>query len=201
MSTVTFQFEGDAPLEVPLREFDAEQYIAMAEAGVFDPPVGEPRCRVDLFEGVVITMSPSGSDHNFIVMRFTDLFAGFVSKFMLSVQGTLRVDRRHVLDPDFMLLKPRELSYRRALPAPTDVALLVEVADSSLRNDEQIKRPVYASAGIPDFWLVDVGAEKIVVYRQPQGNTFADVQTYAGDDQIAPLATPGFKVRVADLFA
>ena len=186
----------DAPeLELPLRQFSADEYMAMTAAGVFDE-----RKRVELIGGYVVDMSPANADHNYIVMRLNELFMPLAGRFRLWIQGTLAVDRRHVYDPDFMLLRLRTPSYKAALPTPADVALVVEVAGTSLDRDARVKLPVYAAAGIAEYWIADVQREVLIVHRHCQGQTYGEIRELAGDEQIAPLAAPELLVTVRELF-
>lgn len=196
MATISFDFSGAGNVEVPLRQFDADEYIAMAEAGVF-----EQRPRAELIGGYVVDMAPSGSDHNSVIMQVNELLAPLMSQFKASVQGTLKLDRRNVFDPDFMLLRRRPEGFRRSLPTPDEVALLIEVSSSSLGRDAGVKRPIYATHGISDFWIVDVDRETLIVHRQPSGTAYADVCEYVGESAVSPLAAPGFSITVRDLFA
>jgi Uma2 family endonuclease len=196
MATVSFSMPGSGSVELPLRQFDADEYMAMVGAGVF-----EPRGRVELIGGYVVDMSPANSDHNYIVMRFIELFVPLMPQFKVWVQGTLHVDRRNVFDPDFMLLRSREQSYRDALPTPADVALLIEAAGSSLRKDTGVKLPIYAKNGIQDYWIADLDREVLIVHRQPSGKAYADRQEYAAGSNISPLAAPEFSIAVANVFA
>jgi Uma2 family endonuclease len=195
MATISFSTMGASQVELPLRQFDAEEYLAMAEAGVF-----EARRRVELIGGYIVDMSPAGPDHNFVVMRFPRLFATVMPQFEFWVQGTLRIDRTHVLDPDFMLLRARQESYRDAHPTAADVALLIEVAASSLGRDAAVKMPIYAAAGITDYWIADVDRDVLIMHRQPAGNRYKDIQEYSGNAAVNALATPGLTIQVAQIF-
>jgi Uma2 family endonuclease len=195
MATVNFSMTGDVPVELPLRQFGADEYMAMVDAGVFDQ-----RCRVELIEGYIVDMAPAGPEHNYVIMRFPRLFAALMADFELWIQGTLGVDRRNVFDPDFMLLRPRKLSYKKALPGPADIALIVEVAGSSLRRDAGVKLPIYANHGIEDFWIADLDREVLVVHRKPQEGAYLDKQEFSGDSLIAPLAAPEFQIAVRAIF-
>jgi Uma2 family endonuclease len=195
MATITFDLSGSGHVEIPLRQFDADEYIAMAEAGVF-----EQRPRAELIGGYVVDMAPSGSDHNSVVMQVIEVFAPLMTQFKFSVQGTLKVDRQNVFDPDFMLLHRRAEGFRRSLPTPGEVELLIEVSSSSLGRDAGVKLPIYAKHGITDFWIVDVDRETLIVHRKPSSNTYGDVSEYSGDATVSPLAAPEFRVTVHDLF-
>jgi Uma2 family endonuclease len=195
MATVSFTTTGVSQIELPLRPFDADEYMVIVEAGVFEGR------RVELIEGFVVDMAPSGPDHNYVILRFPRHFATLLGNFELCIQGTLRVDRRNVFDPDLMLLRLEGRNYKEALPAPADVALVIEVSDSSLRRDTGVKLPLYARYGIPDYWIADLQREVLIVNRQPSGDSYQQVQEFSGDATISPLASPDFVVRVGDLFA
>jgi Uma2 family endonuclease len=195
MATVFFSTAGPSPIELPLRQFDAEEYIAMAEAGVI-----EAEQRVELIGGYVVDMSPANPDHNYVIMRFPRLFAALMTEFELWIQGTLRVDGHNVFDPDFMLLRPRAQSYKDALPTPADVALVVEVAGASLQRDAGIKLPLYAKYGIADYWIADLDRDVLVVHRQPHGSKYAVIREYAGDEPVSPLEAPELSITPAQVF-
>lgn len=195
MATVSFSMTGSGSVELPLRQFDADDYMAMVEAGVF-----EPRGRVELIGGYVVDMSPANSEHNYVIMRLNELFVPLMPQFKVWIQSTLRIDQRNVFDPDLALLRLREQSYKAALPTPADIALLVEVAGSSLRTDAGVKLPIYAKHGIQDYWIADLDREVLIVHRQPDGKNYADKQELASNARVAPLAAPEFLIAVADIF-
>jgi Uma2 family endonuclease len=195
MATVSFTMTGASQVELPLRPFDADEYMVIVETGLFEGR------RVELIEGFVVDMAPSGPEHNYVILRLPRHFAGLLANFELCVQGTLRVDRRNVFDPDLMLLRLHTKNYKEALPSPADVALVVEVSGSSLRRDAGVKLPLYAKYGIPDYWIADLEREVLIVHREPNGDAYQQIQEFAGDAKIAPLASPDFVVRVGDLFA
>jgi Uma2 family endonuclease len=195
MATVSFSMTGSGSVELPLRQFDADEYMAMVEAGVF-----EPRGRVELIGGYVVDMSPANSEHNYVIMRLNELFVPLMPQFKLLIQGTMRVDQRNVFDPDFALLRLREQSYKVALPTPADIALLVEVSGSTLLKDTGVKLPIYAKYGIQEYWIADLDREILIAHRQPSGKAYAYRQEYAAGSNIAPLAAPEVSIAVADIF-
>ncbi|MEX2171284.1 MAG: Uma2 family endonuclease [Pirellulales bacterium] len=181
---------------LPLRRFTADEFIAMAQSGAFDE-----RHRVELIEGLVVDMSPSGSPHNHLLMNLTEVFAPIIQQFRLAVQATLRVNDSQVYDPDFMLLRRKANGYRDALPVPDNVELLIEVAESSWDRDSKVKLPVYATAGIADYWIVDIARELLIVHRSPEGNRYSDFRELRPGDIIVPLALPDFTLDVSRVFA
>lgn len=195
MATVSLPTAGATPIELPLRRFDADEYMAMAEAGVF-----AAQRRVELIGGYVVDMSPAGAEHNYIVQKLNSLFLSLIDQFNFRVQGTLQVDAHHVVDPDFMLLTLRVDGYRNALPAPGEVALLVEVADSSRYRDANVKLPIYAAAGVAEYWIADIAREALVVHRQPSDKQYVDVREFTRDDEVSPLAAPSFRITANQVF-
>lgn len=92
--------------------------------------------------------------------------------------------------PDVVLLRPPLSQYWARLPRPGDVLLLVEVADTSYRYDREVKLPLYARAGVPEAWIVDLTRNVVDVFRQPSQAGYASIQQITRGGTIAPLAFP-----------
>jgi Uma2 family endonuclease len=103
-------------------------------------------------------------------------------------------------EPDIALLRPRPDFYRSSHPTPADIFLIVEVADSSLAYDTQIKLPLYARHSIPEVWLADLPNRRFMVHRTPTPTGFQDVQTLTDLSALTPLLLPGVTVDLPDLF-
>ena len=104
------------------------------------------------------------------------LVTGVGDRALVWVQGPARLAIDSVPEPDLALL--RSHSYRRGAPRPDDVLLVVEVAESSLRYDQTVKLPLYAGAGVPEYWIVSVEGEWIEVCRSPAGESICtDIST------------------------
>lgn len=101
--------------------------------------------------------------------------------------------------PDLTLLKLRPDFYAAAHPGPEDVLLVVEVAETSSDYDRQAKIPLYAQAGIPEVWLVDLQEEMVEIYRKPSPQGYGQVQRARRDQRIAPEAFPDLELSVGDL--
>ena len=98
------------------------------------------------------------------------------------------------------MLKPRADDYATATPRASDVLLIIEVSDSTLREDREIKAPLYAESGIPECWLVDLVGRAVEVYRQPQGGRYARVRLIGPDGTLDIEALPGATLAAGDLF-
>lgn len=112
----------------------------------------------------------------------------------------IAIDEYNHPEPDVCVtrLPTRDYLYR-GNPAHSDMRLIVEVSDTTLWRDRNTKARIYGSAGVPDYWVLDVNNSRLFVYRQPNADGYADVQEYNESDSIAALAAPNNPIRVADL--
>ena len=171
------------------RLFTVDEFHRMAEAGI----LGEDD-RVELVEGELIEMTPIGSRHAACVNRLVKLLSS-LEAYLLSVQNPVSLDPRTELQPDIALLKPRPDFYASAHPRPRDVVLIIEVADTSAAADREVKLPLYAKAGIPEVWLVDLPGGVIEVYRDPGESAYRTAQPLHPGDPALPI--PGTTLRLA----
>ena len=178
-----------------LRRFSSSDYLQMVEAGVLGP-----EDHVELIGGMIVEMSPAGIPHNHFLIRLIEIFALLVGSYQLSVQGTLRVSDGNIFDPDFMLLKYRPDGYKENLPTAEDVVLIIEAAETSLKKDVTHKLPIYAAAGITDYWIADLKEEVLLVHRDPHQSTYRSVETLQKDASVSPLAVPEFSVELLQAF-
>jgi Uma2 family endonuclease len=154
--------------------------------------------RVELIGGQVVEMSPIGDRHANCVRRLIRAFAPHVDVAIIDVQSTLVLGEHDAPQPDLTVLKPRADAYLHH-PRPPDTLLVIEVADSSLAYDHDVKVPRYAGAGIPEVWLVDVVADAISVYRGPGPDGYSDIVTVARGDIVRPLRLPGIALAVDEI--
>ena len=150
-----------------------EEFHRMVEAGVFPEDL-----RLELVEGDLVEMSPIGPKHAATVRRLTAHFASLAARgeALLSIQNPLVVGASE-LYPDLALLRPDPEDYRFRHPEGKDALLVVEVADTTLRYDLDTKLPLYAKAGVPEVWVVDLPGGRVLVHRKPQGEGYGEVRT------------------------
>ncbi len=170
--------------------FSAEDFHKMAEAGI----LGEDD-RVELIRGEVVELSPIGKRHAYVLNTLVDLLSPLRSNAVLSVQNPLVLFPDTEVYPDLVLLRPPRTQYRDRLPEAKDVLLVVEVAETSLDHDLKVKLPLYAKAGIPEVWVVDLVREKVHVFRKPQGEGYGEAQALE-DGELEAL---GLKVPVKEV--
>jgi Uma2 family endonuclease len=190
--------EHEDGMAVALRRkrFTLDEYHRMGEVGILHEDD-----RVELIEGEIVEMTPIGSRHAATVGRIHNVLARVLGEraIVWSQNPVILPHLVSVPQPDALVLAPRADGYARALPEPSDVRLLVEVADSSLAYDRGLKIPLYARAGVAEVWLVDVEARDITAHRAPGGRRYADVRSVRIDRRLAPLAFPDISVAVAEL--
>ncbi|MBI2760266.1 MAG: Uma2 family endonuclease [Chloroflexi bacterium] len=180
---------------VTRRRFTVEDYERMVAAGIL-----EEDDRVELIEGDIIEMAAAGGRHIWCVVRLTNWLGTHLSgRALVSVQNPIRLSRHSEPEPDIALLRLPSGPSSDDVPAANQVLLLIEVADTSLAHDRQTKLPLYAVAGIPEVWIVDLGSGRIEVYRQPVDGSYSVTTAHGRDDVIAPLAFPDLAIPCAEI--
>ncbi len=163
--------------------FTVEDYHRLGELGVLSEEV-----RTELLNGNIVEMSPINSLHAGTVNRIGRLLADLLEDaVLLSVQNPVSLSVYSEPEPDISLLRPRPDFYAASHPTPADVLCLIEVADTTVVKDRSVKIPLYAAAGIPEVWLVDLPAACVEVYAQPEGDQYLQVAVY---DRSAVLQSP-----------
>lgn len=153
------------------RRFSVEDYYCLAEIGLIGPDE-----RTELLDGEVVFLMPINSPHAGCVNRLTRTLSRHLSEVaIIAVQNPVRLDRFSEPQPDISVLRLRDDSYGNSHPEPPDVFALIEVADSSLDLDRQLKVPLYAEAGIAEVWLVDLVNSAVEVYREPDARGYRSV--------------------------
>jgi Uma2 family endonuclease len=182
--------EQPGALSVTLQErlFTVEEFERIVESGIF----GEDE-RVELIEGRIVQMNPIGDDHAWNVNRVTMIFARGADV-IVAAQNPVRLGDRITPQPDLAVLRPDVRQNRK--PEPADILLLIEVADSSLKYDRQVKASLYARANIPELWIIDVKGERVESYRDQSPVGYRTVRLYLRGEQLAPAFKPDLLVDV-----
>ncbi|HLP91609.1 MAG TPA: Uma2 family endonuclease [Nostocaceae cyanobacterium] len=176
-------------------QFTVTQYHKMNEAGILTEDD-----RVELIRGEILKMSPVGKRHAACVKRLVDKLTKLLGQVMIiGVQDPIILNDLSEPQPDITLLKRRADFYETGHPQPQDILLLIEVADSSLDYDRDVKIPLYAENGILEVWLIDINAETITIYRQPTPTGYKDVQILQRGDSLSILAFPEINLTVNDV--
>jgi Uma2 family endonuclease len=185
-------------MEAPVlkRLFTVDEFHQMAEGGVF----GEDD-RLELLDGEIVQMTPIGTRHAGCVARLNDmLWARCHVVAIVNVQNPLVLSEGTEFYPDVALLRRRDDFYSTSHPRPSAVLLVVEVADTTANYDRRVKIPRYARAGVPEVWVVDLGARVIDVYAGPAGE-YRDQRRVGPGESLAIPGVPGQDLAVAEILA
>lgn len=181
--------------QIEPKRFNVTEYYKMAKAGIL-----KPDDRVELIEGAIIKMSPIGSPHAACVIRLTRLLSKSVAGAeILSVQNPVRLDDFSEPVPDIALLKPRKDYYAARHPMPADTPLVIEVADSTLLKDRNVKVPLYARAGIAETWLVNLPREIIEVYSDPLNGKYRKCEKFKRGEVVKSPTVKRLSLKVNEI--
>ena len=185
-----------AVVEVHRHLFTVEDFAQMGEAGIFG--AGD---RVELIDGEIREMTPIGPPHAAIVDRLAELLLGrLAGKANVRIQNPIRLGRYTEPQPDLVVARRRMDYYAGRHPEADDVLLVIEVADSSLLYDRVEKAPRYATARIPEVWLVDVSGATVIVYTDPGADGYAQERLVRPGEEIVSAAVAELRLPVGDVF-
>ncbi len=178
------------------RRFTVGEYHRMGETGILSEDD-----RVELIEGEIVEMTPIGSRHAGTVARIGHFFSQRLGeRIIVWVQNPVQLPLQDSEpQPDVTLLRPRSDFYTRSHPQAGDVFLLIEVMDASVERDRRVKLPLYATAEIPEVWLVDLNTDRVEVYRQPAAGGYGDARVVERGAPLAVEAFPDLMLTPADL--
>lgn len=188
---------SDTPPTVTRHRWSLEDWDAMIRTGV----LGEDD-HVELLEGEIVEMSPIGRGHSGITTCLMIDFATLATarRAGITCQNPVRIPGSDTeLHPDFMVMTWRDDKYAGRKVESSEALLVVEVADTSLRKDIEVKAPVYARAGIPECWIIDVNRRRVHVFRKPTERGYADC-TVVSAGTVASASFPDVEVSLAELF-
>lgn len=175
--------------------FNVEEYCRLVDAGILNE-----KDRVELIEGEIIQMSPIGKRHAACVDRAGELFTfAFKRRAIVSIQNPLRLNEYNEPQPDIAVLKRREDYYADRPRTPEDTFFVVEVSDTTLPYDMQVKIPIYARAGVAEVWVENLQENRLLICREPDGSSYNKQFVLDRGASIAPLAFPDIPFTVEEL--
>lgn len=187
--------EETVSVEVARHRFSVTEFLRLAETGILTEDDS-----VELIWGEIVEMSPIDVAHASTVNRLVQLLAKELEEqVILSVQNPLQLSDESLPQPDIAMLRPREDFYGEHHPGPEAVLLLIEVADTSLRYDREAKSVLYAAAGIADYWIVNLAAKHIEVYREPRPDGYRTTTRYMPGESLSPFAFPDVTLNVSEI--
>ncbi|MBC8102980.1 MAG: Uma2 family endonuclease [Cytophagales bacterium] len=159
--------------------------------------------RYELIDGEIVSKMGQNRPHaitvTLLIKWLVALFGGDFVQCQLPIEVESADRQTYQPEPDAAVLVQPVTAYVSAAPGPDDLRLLVEVSDSTLRGDLQTKAALYARAGVPEYWVLDVISRQLFVHRIPRGGAYAHIERYGEEESVATEAAPGSVVRIADL--
>jgi len=175
-------------LNESLRPLKVSEYMALAKLGAFEKE------RVELLRGRVVRMAPQGEEHSWVVQTMNNLLVEHFGRWA-AVRPALPLlaSDDSLPEPDFALVPKTSAPG----PHPMKALLLIEVSYSSLRIDRKVKAPLYAEGGSPEYWIVNVPAARLEVFRAPKAGAWTDHFSLTARDVIRPVAFPEVELPLA----
>ncbi len=183
------------------RRWTRAEYARLIETGVFHPDE-----RLELIGGELIVRERQGASHSLAIELINEaLRAAFGAGWRIRVQLPVALDDESEPEPDFSVVPgtPRQAPLD---PKPARPALVVEVAESTLAFDRNVKSSLYARARVPDYWIVNLVDRVLEIYREPAaaaeepfGWRYGQIQALHSGESVSALALPSTCVAVADL--
>jgi Uma2 family endonuclease len=177
------------------RRFTVAEYYCMGEAGILKPDE-----RTELIEGEIIVMPPIGPAHSAGGSRAErTLHERLGRRAIIRSQNPVRLPDDSEPQPDIVLARMDPEDYRAAHPRPEDIYLVVEISDTTLISDREKKLPLYARAGIPETWLMNLPDDRIEVYRDPASEGYRSITLVPRDGAVSPIAFPDVTIPCAEM--
>ena len=175
-------------------KWSLDDYHQMIESGLLDDR------SLELINGEIIQMSPEGIAHSF--------YCRGTAKYLRSLLGDrVEISEAHPItipnnsepEPDIAVLRTPDSLYQSRHPLPQDVFWLIEIANSTLTKDVGIKKDLYAQAGIPEYWVMNLQTSELLVFRDLINDEYRST-TCLDNGKISPLAFPDISIEISQLF-
>lgn len=180
-----------------LRPLTVADVDRLAETGAFHPDE-----RLELIQGVLVPMTAPGPQHSAVAAYINMLLTEIArqERTVVVPAGGFEADDVNLLSPDLLLMRPGAMSFGER-PKPKDVLLLVEISKSSLDLDMKAKAEVYAAAGVPEYWVVDVVQQRVFQHTQPKPDgTYDVIRMFSRGESVACTTLPNHTFPVETMF-
>ena len=173
--------------QLATRRFSVHEYQRMIDAGV----LAEDE-HVELLDGVIVPKSPTSPRHAAHVARLDELLRSLLGgRAQVREEKAITLEPATQPEPDLAIVRGRSDFYAGSHPTAGDVLFLIEVAETSLERDRGVKLALYAAAGIPTVWVLDLLGDRLWVASVPRGSGYAELREFRRSDSGRRLALPG----------
>jgi Uma2 family endonuclease len=171
------------------------EYHQLIDKGIFHPEE-----RVELIAGQIIQMSAKGTAHTSATRRASNILRNLLGdRASVYTQDPIQLNDLSEPEPNVSVVRFDPLDYSTHYPRAAEVYLIIEVADSSLTYDTEVKAQLYAASGIADYWVLDVNDRRLIVFREPDPQGYRSQVILEERQAIAPLAFPDLVISVIDI--
>ncbi len=169
----------------------------MSDLGILDPSQ-----RTELIAGQIILMTSKGTPHVLTLRLLATAIEnalGDRSAVFVSTQDPIRLDNFSEPEPDIALVKGTILDYAEAHPGAEDIYLVIEVADSTLKQDCEVKDKLYARSSIAEYWVIDIKNRQVQIFRDPTPTGYGSQLILTETHSVSPLAFPEMILAIASI--
>ncbi|MCF4970252.1 Uma2 family endonuclease [Nostoc sp. CMAA1605] len=182
--------------QTKVRLWNVDEYHRMLETGIITANE-----RVELIAGQVIPMSAKNPPHAATTLCASDYLKRLLAEVALvRVQDPVQLSQYSEPEPDIAIVRIEPRKYIDHHPTPNEVFLLIEVADTTLETDRRQKAPLYAQAGISEYWILDVNKFQVYVFREPSGGGYKQEFILGENATLSLIALPEIEVEISQLF-
>lgn len=177
---------------LPRHRFSWDEVLAMVEAGILPEDA-----RVELIAGELIEMSPKGARHEIVKDHLNrHWFKAAPEAWWVACDTPLKLTDHYTPEPDVMV---RRAGTRLPDIAPQDLAVVVEIANSSLSYDLTTKAHLYAAFGVPEYWVIDTKTGVTHIHANPTSDGYAQIAQHIAAETLSPQKVPELSLRIADV--
>jgi len=186
-----------AETDLTKKLFTVQEFERICDAGIFSPD-----SRFELIRGEIVEMPKPSRRHAGRVNKLNRVFTSRLGESaIVCVQNEMFLDEMSEPRPDFLICKPLAELFGPFIPDPADVLLLVEISDTSLRYDTRIKAPLYAQAGIPEYWLLNIREDRLEVRSDPVDGAYSRTEFYERGQTLTPQKLPDTVFTIDELIS
>ena len=179
-----------------LRPITTDEYHQMIAASIIHEDA-----RVELILGQIFNMAAKGTRHTVANTELMgELLLLLAKKAKIRCQEPIALPNNTEPEPDIVIAKLRSDNYVNSHPSPSDIILVIEVANSSLDFDRNTKANLYAAAGIQEYWIVNLIDNRLEIYRQPNSTIYTEIRIISSTDSVALPQFPELKIDLTTIF-
>jgi Uma2 family endonuclease len=181
---------------IHLKYWTVQDYYRMSDLGILDPNE-----RTELIDGQIIIMTAKGTPHVMTLRLLANVLENALGdkSVFVSTQDPIRLDNFSEPEPDLAIVKGTILDYGKHHPVPDDIYLVIEVADSTLKQDCQVKDKLYARSNIAEYWVVDIKNRQVHIFRDPTSAGYTSQLILTETHSISPLAFPEIVLSISSI--